>query len=76
MALKASAKAALRRARHEGESPAAVEAAGGRDHLLVEMEAAFVGAVEITTLVTAQGLRVEVRFLNDGEPSQDGEGDC
>ncbi|MDE0194896.1 MAG: hypothetical protein OXP08_05045 [bacterium] len=40
------------------------------------MEAAFVGGVEITTLVTPQGLRVEVRFVNEGEPSPEGEGDC
>ena len=76
-AVNASVKAVLQRARHDGAAPAAGEpgeASGGRDRLLVEMEAAFFGAVEITTLVTPQGLRVEVRFLNDGEPSPDGEG--
>ena len=76
-AVKASVKAVLHRARHGDASPAAGEpgdATGGRDRLLVEMEAAFVGGVEITTLLTPQGLRVEVRFVNDGEPSPDGEG--
>ena len=77
--VRASVKAVLRRAR-DGVSCSAVggpcDAAGGRDRLLVEMEAAFVGGVEITTLVTPQGLRVEVRFVNEGEPSPEGEGDC
>ena len=69
-AVKASVKAVLRRAQHGGASPAAGEpddAAGGRDRLLVEMEAAFVGAVEITTYVTPQGLHVEVHVSYDGE---------
>ena len=76
-AVKASVKAVLRRARHEGASPAAGEpgdAAGGRDRLLVEMEAAFVGAVEITTYVTPQGVRVEVYLSYKGDPAPDGEG--
>ena len=77
--VQASVKAILQRARHDGAAAAAGEpcdVARGRDRLLVEMEAAFVGAVEITTCLTPQGLRVEVRFLSDGEPSPGGEGDC
>lgn len=65
--------------RERGAAPAVDEpcdAAGGRDRLLVEMEAAFVGTVEITTLMTPQGMRVEVRLSHDPEPSPDGEGDC
>lgn len=75
--VKASVKAVLQRARPSVVSPASGEpcdAAGDRDRLLVEMEAAFVGAVEITTLLTPQGLRVEVQVSYDGEPSPDGEG--
>ena len=73
-AVKASVKAVLRRARHGGVCPAVGEpgdAAGDRDRLLVEMEAAFVGAVEITTFVTPQGLHVEVRLSYDGDPGAD-----
>ena len=70
-AVKASVKAILRRARHDGATPAAdepCEEAGCRDRLFVEMEAAFVGAVEITTFMTPQGMRVEVDLSYDGEP--------
>ena len=74
--LRASVKAVLRRARH-GEPVSSVgepgEAAGDRDRLLVEMEAAFVGAVEITTCITPQGIRVEVHLSYVGEPDEDGE---
>lgn len=55
-AVKAPLKAVLRRARHGGASLAVgepCEAVGDRDRLLVEMEAAFVGSVEITTYITA-----------------------
>ena len=76
--VKASVKAVLHRARHGDTSPTAGEAGeadGDRDRLLVEMEAACVGSVEITTLVTPQGLRVEVQVSYDREPSPEGEGD-
>ena len=76
-AVKASVKAVLRRARHDGAAPAADEpcdAAGGRDRLLVEMEAACVGSVEITTYMTQQDVRVEVYLSYDGEPGPDGAG--
>ena len=78
--VKASVKAVLRRARHGEAPPAAGEscdAAGGRDRLLVEMEAAFVGTVEITTYMTQQAVRVEVHLSYDGEPRpgrEDGRG--
>ena len=69
--VKASVKTILRRARHGEASPAAGEtcdAATDRDRLLVEMEAAFVGTVEITTYMTQQDVRVEVHLSFDGEP--------
>ena len=74
--VRASVKAVLRRARHSGTSPAAGEpcdAATDHDRLLVEMEAASVGAVEITTCMTPQGIRVEVRLSYAGDPDADGE---
>lgn len=77
-AVKASVKAILRRARHDGASPTAGEpgdAVGERDRLLVEMEAAFVGGVEITTYITPQGLRVEVNLSYDSETGPDREGE-
>ena len=39
----------------------------GRVRLLVEMEAAFVGTVDITTDMPLQDVRVEVHLSNDGE---------
>ena len=78
--VKASVKAVLRRARHGSASPAVgepCEAAGGRDRLLVEMEAAFVGTVEITTYMTQRDVRVEVHLSYSGEPgpgAEDGSG--
>lgn len=76
--VKASVKAVLRRARHgEACSVAAgdsCDAAGGRDRLLVEMEAASVGAVEITTHITPQAVRVEVHLSYDSESRPRGEG--
>jgi len=79
-AMKASVKAVLRRARHGDASPTVTvgesgDAAGGRDRLLVELEAAFVGTVEITTYMTQQDVRVEVYLSYDGEPRRVGQGE-
>ncbi|MDE0208211.1 MAG: hypothetical protein OXP66_19525 [Candidatus Tectomicrobia bacterium] len=75
-AVKASVKAVLRRARHGGASlvvgqPA--DAVGDRDRLLVEMEAGFVGAVEITTHMTPEAVRIEVHMSYDAERGPGGE---
>ena len=75
--VKASVKAVLQRARHDGTAPATGEpgeGAGDRDRLLVEMEAAFVGTMEITTYVSPQDLRVEIHLSYDSEPGAGAEG--
>lgn len=69
-------KAVLRRTRHDGAAPAVGEpgdAAGGRDRLFVEMEAASVGTVEITTYMTQQDVRVEIHLWYGCEPGAGGE---
>ena len=75
--VKTSVKAVLGRARNGGASLATGEPCNkvrGRIRLLVEMEAAFVGTVDITTDMTVQDVRVEVHLSNGGEHGPGGEG--
>ena len=70
-------KAVLGRARPRGASLALDEPrdeARGHVRLNLEMEAAFVGTVEITTDMTLQDVRVEVHLSSDGERGPGAEG--
>ena len=65
----ASVKAVAGKARHGGAAPAVAEpldAAGGRVGLTVEMEAGFVGTVDISTDMSVQDVRVEFHLSNGG----------
>ena len=76
-AVRASLTAVLGKARRDGASAAGdgtPDAAGGRVRLLVEMEAAFAGTVEMTADMTVQDVRVEFHVSNDGEPDADDDG--
>ena len=76
--VKASVKSVAGKERHGGASPPVgrpLEAAGGRVLLLVEMEAGFVGTVDISTDMSVQDMRVEVHLSNGGEDRADGEGE-
>ena len=71
----ASVKAVAEQTRRGDASLAMAEpsdAAGGRVSLIVEMEASFVGTVDITTDMTVQDVRVEVHLANGGANGEDG----
>ena len=74
-AVRASLKAVLGKAKSGGASTTPGEpfdATGGRVRLTLEMEAAFIGTVEITTDVAVEDVRVELHVTNDGEPAPEG----
>ena len=76
-AVRASLKAFLGKAKSGSASPPPGEqfdAAGGRVRLTLEMEAAFIGTVEITTDVALEDVLVELHVTNDGEPEPCGNG--
>ena len=76
--VRASLNAVLGKARNGAASLAmgeSLDAAPGRVRLIVEMEAAFVGTVDIATDMAVQDLRVEVHLSSSGEDEPDGKGD-
>lgn len=75
--VKASLNAVLGKARNGVASLSMGElsdAAGGRVRLIVEMEAAFVGTVDIATDMSVEDVRVEVRLTNGVEDEPGGKG--
>ena len=76
-AVKASLKALLGKAVNGSTSTTPgqqFDAAGARVRLTLEMEAAFLGTVEITTDVALEDVLVELHVTNDAEPEPCGNG--